>query len=346
MKRCPKCTKLMPADVTRCISCGFDSKAAPAAPAAPVAKPAAAIAKAPAPIAKPAAARPAEPTAPPVKVGRIRNGLALAAQSWRVLMMDKSLLLFPLASGIACFLVLASFLGGAWAAGLAREDRQVSQALSFALLFGWYFANYFVIVFFNSALVACAMIRFRGGDPTVRDGLRAATENLSRIAAWALLAATVGVVLRAIEERVGLVGRIVVKLIGVAWTIANYFVVPVLVVEKLGPIDAAKRSAQIVRKAWGESIVSNVGVGLATTLAIVLLVIPCGVAAAVIAVKAGSLAVGIAGAALTLGLLVLISLASSALNSIILSAIYLYAAESKVPQAFEAANLQQAFVAR
>lgn len=335
MKRCPKCTKLMPEDVTRCISCGFDSRAAPAAPATPAAT-----------IAKPAAARPAAPATPPAKVGRIRNGLALAAQSWRVLMLDKSLLLFPLASGIACFLVLASFIGGAWAAGLGREDRQVSQALSYALLFGWYFANYFVIVYFNSALVACAMIRFRGGDPTVGDGLRAANENLSRIAAWALLAATVGVVLRAIEERVGFIGRIVVKLLGVAWTIANYFVVPVLVVEKLGPIDAAKRSAEIVRKAWGESIVSNVGVGLATTLAIVLLVIPCGVAAAVIAVKAGSLAVGIAGAALTLGLLVLISLASSALNSIILSAIYLYATESKVPQAFEAANLQQAFVAR
>ncbi|MGH8631141.1 MAG: DUF6159 family protein [Burkholderiales bacterium] len=329
MKRCPKCTNLMPDEVTLCIRCGFDSKAVPAAT-----------------IPKPPASRPATPAAGQAKAGKIRNGLRLAVQSWRVLMLDKELLVFPLASGIACFLVLASFLGGAWASGLGQADGRSNEALFFALLFAYYFANYFVIVFFNSALVACAMIRFRGGNPSVRDGLRAAGERLAQIAAWALLAATVGVVLRLIEERVGFVGKIVIALLGAAWTIAIYFVVPVLVVEKLGPIDAAKRSAAIVRKAWGESLVSNAGVGMMTVLAVVLLVIPCGVATVILAVQAGSLTIGITGAAATLVLLILIALASSALNSIILSALYIYATDAKVPQAFEAAHLQQAFVAR
>ena len=329
MKRCTKCTKLMPNEVTLCINCGFDSKAAPAAT-----------------IPKPPDMRLATPAAGQAKVGKIRAGLALIVESWHVLMLDKGLLVFPLASGIACFLVLASFLGGAWASGLGQAESKSNEALFLALLFAYYFANYFVIVFFNSALVACAMIRFRGGNPSVRDGLRVARERLAQIAAWALLAATVGVVLRVIEERVGFVGKIVIALLGAAWTIANYFVVPVLVVEKLGPIDAAKRSAAIIRKAWGESIVGHAGVGLITLLAVVLLVIPCGVAAIVLAVKAGSLAVGIAGAAVTLLLLLLIALASSALNSIILSALYIYATEAKVPQAFEAAHLQQAFAAR
>ena len=147
-------------------------------------------------------------------------------------------------------------------------------------------------------------------------------------------------------ERVSFVGRIVTALLGAAWTIANYFVVPVLVVEKLGPIDAAKRSVAIVRKAWGESLVSNAGVGMVTFIAVVMLVIPCGVATMILAAKAGSLAIGIAGAAATLVLLILIVLASSALSSIVLSALYMYAADAKVPQAFEAAHLQQAFVAR
>ena len=337
MKRCPKCTKLMPDDVARCLACGFESK--PAAPAATFAKP---------PTSRPASQPASRPAGPPAanqpKVGKIRNGLALAAQSWRVLMLDKSLLLFPLASGVACFLVMASFVGGAFATGIA--DGKGSEALHLALLFAYYFANYFIIVFFNSALVACAMIRFRGGNPTLADGLRAATERLPQIAAWALLAATVGVVLKFIEERVGFIGKIVVSLLGAAWTIANYFVVPVLVVEKLGPVDAAKRSVEIIRKAWGESIVSNAGVGLVTFLAIALLVIPCGVVTLVLALKAGSIALGIAGAVATLTLLILIVLASGAIRSIILSAIYLYATESKVPQAFEAANLQQAFAAR
>ena len=321
MKRCPKCTKLMPDDVTRCIACGFDSK--------------------------PSASRPAGPApANPPKVGKIRNGLALAAQSWRVLMLDKSLLLFPLASGIACFLVLASFAAGIMASGLAGSGNKGGEPLHWVLLFAYYFANYFIIVFFNSALVACAMIRFRGGDPTLADGMRAAMERIAQIAAWALLAATVGVVLRFVEERVGFVGKIVVALLGAAWTIANYFVVPVLVVEKLGPLDAAQRSVEIIKQAWGEAIVSNAGVGLVTFLACLLLVVPCGAASLVLAMKAGSLALGIAGGALTLALLILIVLASSAIKSIILSAVYLYATESKVPQAFEATNLQQAFAAR
>ena len=271
---------------------------------------------------------------------------SLAVQSWRVLMLDKELLVFPLASGIACFLLLASFLGAAWASGIGQADSGGNELLFWAGLLVYYFANFFVIVFFNSALVACAMIRFRGGDPSVQAGLQVARERLAQIAAWALLAATVGVVLRIIEERVGFVGKIVTALLGAAWTLANYFVVPVLVVEKLGPIDAAKRSVAIIRQAWGESLVSNVGVSMLTTLAVVLLVIPCGVATIVLAVGAGSVIVAIAGAALTLALLIFIALASSALNSIILSALYLYATESKVPQAFDAARLQQAFVAR
>jgi hypothetical protein len=342
MKRCPKCTKLMPEDVTRCISCGFDSKAAPAAtiakPAAPVSKPAATVAK-------PVPASPAAPTAPPVKVGRFRNGLALAAQSWRVLMLDKSLLLFPLASGIACFVVLASFIGGGWAAGLGREDRQVSQALSFVLLFGWYFANYFVIVYFNSALVACAMIRFRGGSPKLADGLRAARERLGQIVAWAFFAASVGVVLRIVAERVGFLGKIVIALLGAAWTVATYFVVPVLVVEKLGPLDALKRSSAIIKKTWGESLVSNVGIGLVTTLLTVLAVIATGALTVVLAAKLGSFGIAAAGAVLVLLIIVASALVSSALSSIVLSASYLYATEGKVPKVFADAGLQHAFAA-
>ena len=159
-----------------------------------------------------------------------------------------------------------------------RDPEQI-EGVYWVALFLYYFINYFIIVFFNCALVACAMIRFRGGDPTVRDGLKAARERLGLIAAWALLAATVGVILRMIEERVGFLGKIVTAILGAAWTIATFFVVPVLVMENLGPVDAAKRSVGIVKKAWGESIVGNAGVGILTFLAVLLLVIPCGVLA-------------------------------------------------------------------
>jgi len=313
MKRCMKCNSLMPEDVAKCIRCGFDSS-----PQAIV----------------------------PVKDGKFRNGLALATQSWRVLMLDKELLVFPLLSGIACFLLLASFIGALFASGMKIRDPEQIEGVYWVALFLYYFINYFIIVFFNCALVACAMIRFRGGDPTVADGLKAARERIGLIAAWALLAATVGVVLRMIEERVRFLGKIVIWILGAVWTLATFFVVPVLVMENLGPIDAAKRSVEIVKKAWGESIVGNLGIGILTFLAMLFLVVPCAILTVVVAVKTGSIAVAIGGAALTVALLVLISLVSSALASILLSALYLFATGGRVPPGFEPARLKAAFTAK
>jgi hypothetical protein len=320
----------MPAEVTLCIRCGFDSVQS----------------KVPAPGATGPAARAAAPVALQAKGGRMRNGWVLAKQSFRVLMLDKALLVFPLLSGTACLLVLVGFLAGALATGFGARETTPNGAAAWLVLFAYYFANYFIIVFFNSALVACATIRFRGGVPTLGAGLGAARENLGRIAAWALLAATVGVLLRMIEERVQVVGRIVIAIVGATWTLAAYFVVPALVVEKLGPIDALKRSSLILKKAWGESIVSNASVGLITFLVTLLLVLATGAATVALAVKFGSVAITVAGLALIALLVVLSSLVGSALSAIMLSALYLYATEGKLPEAFAGTDLQGAFAAR
>lgn len=321
MKKCPNCTSLMPDDVVRCIRCGFDSK----------------------PTDTVASGALVAPNAKVEKQGRFRTGWTLAAQSFQVLRRDKSLLVFPLFSGIASFLILASFLGGLFAVGYSGHKEAINDGTSWAILFAYYFANYFVIVYFNSALVACAMIRFRGGEPTLGDGLRAARSRIGQIVAWAFFAATVGVALRMIAERVGFIGRIVIALLGAAWTVATYFVVPVLVVEKLGPLDALKRSTGIIKKTWGESLISNVGIGLVTTLVTVLAVITTGALTAVAAAKLGSIGVAIAGVVLVLVIILVSALVSSALGSIVLSASYLYATEGKVPRVFADAGLQHAF---
>jgi hypothetical protein len=323
MKRCSKCNSLMPVDAPKCIKCGFVQAAQPAP--APSARPSAAP-PAPAPVAS---------FAPGERPGKIRGAWLLARQSWRVLMLDKELLVFPLLSGIACFLVLASFVAGVVATGSAERDKAHEEAALWALLFLYYFINYFVIVYFNSALVACAMVRFQGGDPTLATGLRAANARLPQILAWVLLAATVGVVLRALQERFALLGRIVIALIGAAWTIATYFIVPVLVVEKLGPFDALKRSTSLMQQTWGESLVSYAGIGAATGLITFLGVLLIGSASVALAVATSSMGAFIAGVVLIVAFLVLSALVSSALSTIVLSALYLYAAQKKVPQAFD-----------
>jgi hypothetical protein len=341
MKHCPKCNSLMPSDVLRCIRCGFESEQPSATAPPPLQQPSAAVA---APLAREASAP--EPGEKLAKRGRIRSGWALARQSLRVLMLDKELLVFPLLSGISCLLLLVAFFAGVWATGTAGEDGAVRTHVSWVVVLAYYFANYFIIVFFNSALVACAMIRFRGGVPTLGAGMSAARERLPQIAAWALLAASVGVVLKIIENRVGFVGRIVTALLGAAWTVGSFFVVPVLVTERIGPVDAFKRSVAILRKAWGESVVGSLGLGLITTLVTMGLLILTGFATTFLAVNVGSMAIALAGMLAMVLIVVLAALVGSALNAIVLSALYLYAIEGKVPEAFAGARLQQAFVAK
>jgi hypothetical protein len=277
---------------------------------------------------------------------RIGNGWQLSKGSFQVLRMDKELLLFPLISGLACLAVMASFIAPLWNSpyvALVMDDHQAPQdATAYLILFAFYAVNYFVIVFFNSALVACAIIRFKGGDPTVADGFRAASGRLPQILAWSLASATVGVILRVIESRSEKAGAIAAALFGAAWSIATFFVVPVLVVERVGPIDAVQRSLAILRKTWGEALAANFGIGFITFLSVLALGIAPLVAGG-ITIASGYPALG--GVLLGGGLLglVLASLISSALNSILLAALYLYAAEGKVPGCFDNALLERAF---
>jgi hypothetical protein len=279
---------------------------------------------------------------------RLSNGWELAKQSWRVLMLDKELLLFPLFSGISCLLVLASFAVPLWGTGYAEtvlnEEAPTENVVAWILLFCFYAVNYFVIVFFNSALVACAIIRFRGGDPTVSDGFRAASKRLPVIFGWALVSATVGIILKAIESRSERAGQFIAALMGAGWAIATYFVVPVLVVENVGPVDAVKRSWGVIKKTWGESIGANFGIGFITFFAFLACLAPIIgggflIANGMVVAGVGAILLGFVG-------LMLVSLISSALNSIILAALYLYAADNEVPQQFDHGMMEHAFAAR
>lgn len=279
---------------------------------------------------------------------RISNGWELAKESWNVLKLDKELLLFPLLSGIACLLVLASFAVPLWNSPYAEailNDQQAPQdPIAYAILFLFYLVNYFVVVYFNAALIACALIRFRGGDPGVGDGFRAANARLPQIFGWSLVSATVGFVLKMIESRSEKTGQFVAGLIGMGWTAATYFVVPIVVVERVGPFEAVQRSLAILRKTWGEALSANFGIGFFVFLTMLpgIAVILGGVFLLVNGPAAGGAALIAAGILWIL----LTSLISSALNSIVLAAIYLYAADGEVPMQFDRRLLSSVFTSR
>jgi len=268
--------------------------------------------------------------------------MELTRQSLGVLRQEKMLLLFPLLSGIACLLVLASFAVPLWATGYAESvlgDGKLPQdPVAYILMFLFYFVNYFVIVFFNSALVSCAIVRFHGGDATFGNGLSMAASRLPQIVGWALVSASVGMLLKAIESRSERAGQIASALLGAAWSIATYFVVPVLVVEGVGPIEAIKRSFGILRKAWGESLVANFSVGMVVFLASLVALIP-----AVIGLAVGNVVAAVVGVTITVLAIIVISLVSSALHTIIVAALYLYASEGKAPPQFDERLLKAAY---
>ena len=280
--------------------------------------------------------------------GRLNNSIELVRASWNVLKADKELLVFPVISSVALVLVLATFvvptavLSPTLLEGLDGESLNPVAVVGAFLL---YFLEYAVILFFNTALVGAAMIRLDGGDPTVADGLRIARSRLGSILGYAALAATVGVILRAMRERSGALGRIAAGMFGLAWSLATFLVVPVLVVRGGGPVDVVKESSAILKRTWGEQIAGNLGMGFAFGIAYVF-VFFCGLALVALASAVGSgILFVLAGVLLVLGLL-LTGLVHSALSGIYSAALYRFAMGQSIGNGFDRSALESAFTAR
>jgi hypothetical protein len=268
---------------------------------------------------------------------------SLIQASASVLRSDKELLVFPALSGLCSLIVIASFFVPIYSSGLfehlgSRDARPTVTLVTFA----FYFVQYFVIVFFNSALVGAATIRLRGGDPSVGDGLRIAASKLPTILGYAAIAATVGMVLRAIQERSGLIGKWIAGLLGAAWTVATFLAVPVLVNRDVGPIDAVKGSVALLKQTWGENLIGNGGIGTVFGL-ITLLVMMLGIAL-VVAVSGSKspVLIGIVVASTVLAVLSL-SLVQAALQGIYSAALYRYAEEGQVGEGFDHNAMANAF---
>jgi hypothetical protein len=280
--------------------------------------------------------------------GRFSRSLDLARASWSVVRDDKELLLFPVMSVAALILILGSLavpfaVFGRFDATASTAEPGAVSALG-ALLF--YVLAYFIALFFNSALVGAAMIRMDGGNPRLGDGLRIAWARAGRIFGYACIAGTVGLLLRALEERVGWVGRIAVKLIGVGWALATFLVVPVLVTRDVGPVEAVKESSELLRHTWGENLIGTVGLGFVFGVAYFVLLIVC-VFAAVLAAQTGRpLLVSLV---VLLGIVALCTLAAlqATLQAVYSAALYRYATDHTTPlPGFGPALLEGAFAAK
>jgi len=280
-------------------------------------------------------------------LNRLSNSWELVKASAAVLRADKELVVFPIISTIGVLLVTVSFILPMIFAGvldgLISGEAGNINIISLIIAFLFYLAQYFVIIFANAALVGAAMVRLRGGDPTVGDGFRIAFDHFGSIFGYALIASTVGIILNSLARRSNTLGRIAVSLVGLAWNLATFLVVPVLVAEQVGPFEAVKRSAQLLKRTWGEQIVGNLSIGgvfgLLTFVVIVLIVAP----SLYLMVTINNPAILVVMAIVLVASLVLIGLVNSTLSGIYAAAVYRFAAEGETGGYFQPELVQEAF---
>ena len=247
---------------------------------------------------------------------RLSNGWTLAMNSFKVLKENKQLIIFPVLSGISLVLIMGSFVlvflsANGWSFENAEDSGTIGNYL---YLFLFYLVNYFIVVFFNMALIHCTRLYFRGEEVSINAGLRFSLSRIGTIFSWSVFAAIVGTILRIIQEESGIIGKIITGIIGIVWNIATFFVIPVIAYEDLGPIAAFKRSSQLMKQKWGESLGATFSFGLIQFLAMIVLVIPL--------FFIGNLIHPIGGIALAIMGVFIIATIFSAAQTIFVSAVY------------------------
>jgi hypothetical protein len=262
----------------------------------------------------------------------------IAKRSWAVLRADKTLAWFPVLSALGSLVVIAALGGLFLVAGIDDTSTGTSlEPIGWVLIVVAYLALAMVQTYFLAGLVAGADQRLRGHDSTLKSALEIANSRLHRLLPWAVVTATVTMILQAIEERFGIVGTIVARLVGLAWQLVTFLVVPILVLEDLGVGDALKRSKDLFKKTWGENVIGQFGlgaVGFLLSLPGILLI----VAGAFIG-TAGLIVLGGIGAILLIASAVIVS----ALSGIYRTALYHYAANGQVPGEFSGIDFSAAF---
>lgn len=271
-------------------------------------------------------------------MNRLQTSWEIAKRSWAVLKSDKTLAWYPVLSFLGSLLVVGVFAGLVALAGLEGDNGKESMgAMGWVFVACAYFGLAFVQTYFLAGLVAGADARLRGGSSTVAAGLSVANSRLHRLLPWAVVTATVTMILQAIEQRFGIVGRIVASLVGLAWNLITFLTVPILVIEDLAVGAALRRSKELFTKTWGENVVGQAGLGIVGFL----LMLPA-VAVFAIGAAIGTVGLVVFGAA-ALVWIVVVATVTAALSGIYRTALYHFAASGEVPGEFEGVDFQGAF---
>jgi hypothetical protein len=265
----------------------------------------------------------------------IRRSFTLIKESYKLLRHDPELIWLSVGSFIAVGVLVLVLGGFGLSIGVVDADTESVKSSAYVLLGIGYFTTSFVIIYFQVALVAAVMHRMDGGDPNIAYAISQSNHRLKAIFIWALISATVGLILKALENAArqregvgGMIASIMVGILGFAWSLMVFFVIPVIVAEDAKGFQAIRRSGSVLKAKWGEAVIGNQGIGLLTFLAIFIFAgIPVflGLAAinSSVVLGGGLIAVGAA-----IGMF--LAAAGSALDSTYRAVLYEYATKGEV----------------
>jgi hypothetical protein len=260
--------------------------------------------------------------------GSMSRSLRLLGASWTLLGKDPKLLIPPLLSIVLSALAAWGF----WALGIVNFSTERSGFVDLLGLFAFYAVVAFIGICCNSVIVAVAMEGLAGRPATLADGWSVVRGRMSAVVRWALVSATVGVLMRMIQERMGLVGVIATWIGNLAWSLATFFVVPVLLFEPVDVRGAIRRSARVFKDRWGEQVTAELTIGAG----LLALWIPAMILGLLLFLTVSPM---VGGAFLVVSFVALV-VVSSALEQIFGAALYRYAVSGAVPPGMSPADFE------
>lgn len=266
------------------------------------------------------------------------NGWRLAKASWQVLSRDRELVAIPVVAGLVSLVVFAAIAGpGALLLGGGSDDGATGWALWIVVAIAGLLATW-VSVIGQAAVISGAGQRMDGADPSLGTAFAGARRRTGRLLEWAVLATVVALVMDLIQERLGIVGRILGSLGNLAFSVLSFLALPVIVFEDVGAIEGFKRSSQLLRATWGEQLTFSFGLGLIGIVA----ALP-GIGLAVGLSVTGVTALAVIGVVLGALWVLTVVAVTSALSAVFKTALYRYTRQQPVDVAFETADLSGAF---
>ena len=279
----------------------------------------------------------------------IGNTWRITKISWRVLQLDRELIFFPIMGTLGAVVVGLVAAGVFGAVGtfdrLGSAGEAEFNVVDLIITLVAYFGGLYMIIFFNAGLVAAARERLEGGDPNVMSGIRAVAPMWLAILGWTLITGTVGLILRALQAAAEsqdspvarIIGTILISIVGAVWAYITFFVIPVLVVERIGPFSAIRRSAGMLRRSWGEQVTAQFSFFFIYLIAIIIVAIPVVILAMIAPIAAIITAVILGGVALA---------SVAAMEGIFKAALYEWVSEGKGSEWFDRALLSNAYEVR